>query len=227
MTRTRIILAATAALLTAGLSACNEGGSPATGAALNAQSPESAVRSADTEEPSSETTTSASATTTGGSSPKASTANDPAQDDSAPQLCHVANLTVTAKYVDAGAGSQHLGLQFINTGNSSCEIQGFPGVSYVGGDDGHQVGRAAARAGDKGSAITLTPGALAWAPLSLPHAENFDPADCQPERARGLRIYPPQEYESLFVPLEETACANPDLPGEQLTVQTIQQGSPS
>ena len=32
-----------------------------------------------------------------------------------------------------------------NTGGRTCELRGFPGVSYVAGDDGHQVGPAAAQ----------------------------------------------------------------------------------
>ncbi|MFE6613334.1 DUF4232 domain-containing protein [Amycolatopsis sp. NPDC057786] len=41
---------------------------------------------------------------------------------------------------------------------SHAGIQGFPGVSYVAGDDGHQVGKAADRTGDKGGVVELRPG---------------------------------------------------------------------
>jgi hypothetical protein len=50
--------------------------------------------------------------------------------------------------------------------------------------------------------------------------QNYDPADCAPVPVRGLRVYPPGDTASLFVPLEGTACsAKP--PGNQLSIQTI------
>lgn len=220
MTGARIILAATAALLTVGLSACNEDGSTASSGktVIDDAAPQTPTRSQVTEvSPPSESAASETGTTT-----------TPAQGEGAStQLCGVEDLALAVTYVDAGAGTVHRALRFTNSGNRTCEVQGFAGVSFVGGDDGHQIGRPADRAGTKGPAITLSPGAQAWAPLASPHAENYDPTTCQPEEARGLRVYPPQEYDSLFVPLAETACANPDLPGEQLTVKTLQQGSPS
>lgn len=225
MTRARIILAATAALLTAGLSACDEGGDNASSRGVVVEDP----------------ATGASAGSQVAAEPPPSEAEPPETQDSgepsgsaaeegeqpAAQLCEVADLTVTVKYLDAGAGTVHRALQFTNSGDRTCEIQGFAGVSFVGGEDGHQIGKPADRVGDKGPAITLRAGSQAWAPLASPHAENYDPETCRPEEARGLRIYPPQEYDSLFVPLAETACGNPNLPGEQLKVETLHQGSPS
>ncbi len=217
MTRTRIILAATAALLTVGLSACGEDGATSSSRIVGGSSSEPQTHSEATgNTPSAEVPPSAGATSN-------------AEADPAPEsrLCEVGDLAVAVEYVDAGAGTVHHALRFTNSGTSTCEIQGFAGVSYVGGDDGHQIGRPAEREGDKGAAITLSPGGQAWAPLAAPRTENYDSATCRPEEARGLRIYPPQEYDSMFVPLSGTACANPDLPGEQLKVKTLQQGSPS
>jgi hypothetical protein len=37
---------------------------------------------------------------------------------------------------------------------------------------------------------------------------------------RGIRVYPPHEYDSMFVPAPGTGCAATP-PGNQLTVQTI------
>ena len=45
-----------------------------------------------------------------------------------------------------------------NTGRRTCELRGFPGVSYVAGDDGHQVGPAAAMDGPRGGEVRLAPG---------------------------------------------------------------------
>lgn len=218
MTRKRIILAATAALLTVGLSACEEDGATSSSRVVGGSSPEPQTHSE------------ATGSTPAAEVPRpAETTTSKTEADPAPQtrLCEVGDLAATVEYVDAGAGTVHHALRFTNSGTSTCEIQGFAGVSYVGGDDGHQIGRPAYREGGKGPAVTLQPGGQAWAPLAAPRTENYDSATCRPEEARGLRIYPPQEYDSMFVPLTGTACANPDLPGEQLKIKTLQPGSPS
>jgi hypothetical protein len=122
---------------------------------------------------------------------------------------------------DAAAGTVYGALVFTNTGGKSCVIQGFPGVSYVAGSGGQQVGPAAVRVGAKGKAITLAPGASAQAPVGFTQVRNYDEAVCRPTPVRGLRVYPPHETASIFVPLDGTGCAgNP--PGQQLSVKTVQ-----
>ncbi|MGH3470351.1 MAG: DUF4232 domain-containing protein, partial [Thermocrispum sp.] len=111
-----------------------------------------------------------------------------------------------------------------NKSGSACVIQGFPGVSFVAGNDGHQVGAAAYRDGAKGSPVTLKPGATAYAAVGFTQVRNFDPADCKPTPVRGLRVYPPQETESMFLRNSGTGCANADLGDNQLKVQTIRPG---
>jgi hypothetical protein len=135
--------------------------------------------------------------------------------------CKAANLKLSIGGGDAAAGTVYRQLVFTNTGASPCVLQGFPGVSYVAGDDGHQVGPAAVRIGTKGEAIDLAPGASAAAPVGFTQVRNYDEAVCKPTAVRGLRVYPPQETASMFIALEGTGCAgNP--PGQQLTVKTIQ-----
>jgi hypothetical protein len=103
----------------------------------------------------------------------------------------------------------------------TCELRGFPGVSYVTGDDGHQVGPAAEMSGDRGGEIDIAPGRTAIAPLRLVNVQNFDAAVCRPTPVRGLRVYPPGDTASLFVPMEGTGCAATP-PDPQLSVQTMQ-----
>jgi hypothetical protein len=99
----------------------------------------------------------------------------------------------------------HIGLQLRNAGSTSCAVYGYPGVSWVAGSDGHQVGAAAQRQTDNsGSAeqtITLAPGALASAPLDIVDAAVIPPAECKPVPVRGLRVYPPGQTAALFLPL--------------------------
>jgi hypothetical protein len=121
---------------------------------------------------------------------------------------------------DAGAGSVMLALVFTNTGSRTCALRGFPGVSYVAGDDGHQVGPAAEESGEPGPAVPIAPRGTAVAQLRLVNALNFDAAACRPTPVRGLRIYPPGDTASLFLPLVSTGCAATP-PNPQLSVQTI------
>jgi Protein of unknown function (DUF4232) len=150
--------------------------------------------------------------------PAASSAPAPAAD---PNECKVAELKLSLAGGDAAAGTYYRQLRFTNTGGRTCVIQGFPGVSYVAGDDGHQVGPAAYREGRKGPAISLKPGMTVYAPLGFVQVANYDPAVCRPTEVRGLRVYPPHEYDSMFLAAPGTGCAgNP--PGHQLVVRTVQ-----
>lgn len=137
--------------------------------------------------------------------------------------CTAAELRVTLGPGDAGAGSVYRPLVFTNTGSRNCELTGFPGVSYVAGDDGHQVGPAAAMSGPRGGEVRMDPGGASAAELQLVQVRNFDEAVCRPTPVRGLRVYPPGETASLFVPMDGTGCAG-EPPGPQLTVKTITPG---
>ena len=98
----------------------------------------------------------------------------------------------------------HTGLQLRNVGSSPCALYGYPGVSWVAGADGHQVGAAATRQADpSGSEVTviLKPGATASAPLDIVDAAVIPPASCKPVPVRGLRIYPPGQKAAMFLPL--------------------------
>jgi hypothetical protein len=65
--------------------------------------------------------------------------------------------------VDGGAATSHDFeiLTFTNTSSRSRFIVGFPGVSYVAGDNGAQVGAPAVREGSIGPRATLAHGAVA------------------------------------------------------------------
>lgn len=137
-----------------------------------------------------------------------------------PDRCTTAELSVSFGEGDAGAGSMFLPLLLTNTGDRACELTGFPGVSYVTGDSGEQVGPAAAMDGERGGPVPLAVGDAAVAQLRLVNVANYDAAVCMPTPVRGLRIYPPGDTASLFAPLETTGCAGTP-PGNQLSVQTL------
>ena len=138
--------------------------------------------------------------------------------------CKVADLTLSLGGGDTAAGTTYRSLRFTNSGARTCTIQGFPGVSYVTGNDGRQVGPAAKRDGSKGAPITLKPGEVAHADIGFVQVRTYDPAVCQPTEVRGLRIYPPHEYDSMFVENAGTGCAGTP-PGNQLVVKTMEPGA--
>ncbi|MHA6782820.1 DUF4232 domain-containing protein [Pseudonocardia saturnea] len=137
-----------------------------------------------------------------------------------PDRCTTAELAGSLTDGDAGAGSRFATLVLTNTGTRTCELTGFPGVSYVAGADGHQVGPAAAMDGERGGAVRLGVGGSAGAPLRLVNVADYDPAACMPTPVTGLRVYPPGDTASLFVPAAGTGCAGTP-PGDQLSVQTL------
>jgi hypothetical protein len=134
--------------------------------------------------------------------------------------CTSAELTVTVGPPEGAAGSVYRPLVFTNSGSRTCELTGFPGVSYVAGDDGHQVGPAAAESGARGGQVAMAPGKSSAAQLQLVQVANFDPAVCRPTSVRGLRVYPPGETASVFVAMDGTGCAGTP-PGPQLAVMTL------
>ncbi|WP_051792018.1 DUF4232 domain-containing protein [Amycolatopsis jejuensis] len=191
-------LGASGALL---LSACGQGAPAASGPSSS-------------EAPSSSSSAPSSAPSPSGSS---SSAKPPVDNG----LCKAADVTLSIGKGDAGAGSVYRPLLIKNTSNTPCTIQGFPGVSYVGGADGHQIGPAAFREGEKGAVVKLAPGQSAAADLQFVQVRNFDPAVCKPTDVKGLRVYLPQETASKFVADPGTGCAGEKLPGNQLAVKTV------
>ncbi|MFZ7087175.1 DUF4232 domain-containing protein [Curtobacterium sp. RRHDQ10] len=175
------------------------------------------------------TTTTASPGPSGSSSPSP-TSTDAAGGDTgggtqSGSRCTVSDLRGgTADGGGGAAGSTEIVLTFTNTGDSACTLQGWPGVSFVGGGNGTQIGAPATL--DRSSAHateTLAPGATVHAPLRIVQAANFDAADCSPTPADGFRVYPPGSEQAMFIAASGyTGCANT---AEQvLSVQAIVAG---
>jgi hypothetical protein len=141
-----------------------------------------------------------------------------------PVVCNTGTLTVDLGPGDAAAGTVYVPLRFTNKGSRPCVIQGFPRVSYVTGDNGTQVGPAAQPEGARYGWVTIPPNGVATATLAMVQVLNFDANACKPTAVRGLRVYPPPERASLFVPTEGTGCAgNP--PSPQLRITSIKPGN--
>ena len=159
-----------------------------------------------------ETVTATPAPTTSSSGSAASSPADPSSSASSvaggtggsaggPARCAADDLTGSIEPGSGGAaGSQIVHLALRNTGATTCTLQGWPGVSFVGGGDGAQIGAAARQ--EKSAphpTVTLRAGDTAVAPLQIVTASNFAAADCGPKAADGFRVYPPGSKTSLFV----------------------------
>jgi hypothetical protein len=139
--------------------------------------------------------------------------------------CATAQLDLTSGTPNSGAGSVFVPLEFTNRGEDACAMLGYPGVSLVGEDASGQVGAPARRGTERGEAVVLElpPGASATADLRITRAENYPAEDCDPTATRGLRVYPPNQRASLFLPYENvTGCANEDV--ELLSVTVVYAG---
>ena len=156
------------------------GGSDGTGNAPSAPSPA--------------TTTAAGGTTAGGTTTG---------------RCHTRDLKVFIAPEPGGgaAGTSYESLVFRNVSPRACTLYGYPGVSFVAGDRGTQVGDPFTRGEGTKTTIRLTPAGTAHATLGIVDARNFDPAVCKPETVRGLRVYPPDETAAVFVSRPQTACS--------------------
>ena len=218
-----LVGAAAAAVL---LGACNPGGTAGAGGTTPTvptfSSSPSEVSSSTASEPSSSESTTSSPSTEPGSSDSSDSGDSGSASSSSE--CKAADLQLALHPAGAGAGHTYVNLTFTNKGSRTCTIQGYPGVSYVTGDNGRQVGEAAYRTGHKGAAVTLHPGDSAYAPIDEVQVHNYDPAQCKPTPTRGLRIYPPHDTASMFVPQSGTGCTG-SVPGHQLAVKTVLPGS--
>lgn len=136
--------------------------------------------------------------------------------------CAVADLAGSIEPGSGGAaGSVVVHLALRNTGTTTCTVQGWPGVSFVGGGDGTQIGAPATL--DRSAphpTVSLAPGSTAVAPLKVTRAENVPSSDCSPVTPEGFRVYPPGSEQSLFVAATSyTACRSSDT--QLLSVQAF------
>lgn len=210
-----------ALLVTAGCSASSADGDTASGTPTTATTSAGPTQSASSS-PSgeaSEPDASDSATDGGGSTDEAGATEG---------RCQTPELAGSLVPVEGGGGAGHYEVQVVlkNEAPEECWLQGWPGVSFVGDDDGTQLGEAATF--DRSSpheTVTLAPGESAQAVVRVSNAENYGD-ECGQTPADGLRIYPPGEKRSLFVQndqLQLMACADSDEP--LLQVQALQPAS--
>lgn len=228
MTRRRIVPAlgaagATALLVTAGCSA-----TPGDGVGSGTPSATVSTLSATASSPPSGPTATASptdGTPESSTTPDAGATSIPPDESGSTPRCLTPDLAGSLEAVPGGGSAGHYELRIVleNEGPERCVLQGWPGVSFVGGDDGAQLGASATL--DRSSPhdpVPLAPGAAAQASVLVANADNYGEG-CGRTAADGLRVYPPGETRSLFVRNDELrllACTNPH--DELLEVQAFQ-----
>ena|SRR5699024_7681929 len=136
--------------------------------------------------------------------------------------CTPAVLQLSLGPAHGAAGSVNQTLRFTNVGDTPCGMVGFPGVSYVTGDAGNQVGAPAARTGRPGTGVVLHPGQRAHSDVSYTVTQNYPDSRCAPTHVRGIRVYPPNDHSALYVPRPTTGCANSE--ADQLQVSAVRPG---
>jgi hypothetical protein len=114
---------------------------------------------------------------------------------------------------------------FTNTGATSCTLAGHPGVSYVAGDKGIQVGDSAKRDPGTVTTVTLAPGGSASALIHEANYQNFDQSACKPVTTRGFRVYPPGSTAAFFVPRAAKECSGTGLPATALSIGVVKAGT--
>jgi hypothetical protein len=160
------------------------------------------------------------------SSPSASSSpsSHPSPTQSGPLPCPTSALRASLGQGNGAAGSTYYPLAFTNTSGTACTLSGYPGVSFVTGIGGRQIGRAAGRNPLRPSEqVTLAAGGSAHAMLQVVDAANYSAAACQRVTAHWLKIYPPNQTAPLYLGFTAPACGARSI--SILTVEAVRPGS--
>ena len=239
MTGSRTLTAAGALVATLAVAGCSFSGSasspagstPHASATASTATPSTAAPSTTTPPATSRTSPPPSPSTPAGQQPPASpppgtAAGSAGSDDADPSRCATADLTISVATGQGAMGALYDSVVLKDTGSSTCTLYGYPGVSYVAGPDGHQVGAAASRdiTGSSPQRVTLGPGDVAHAALKIVHYEAYPTERCQPQPVDGYRIYPPGSKDAAFVRQGGSTCSAQD--SGVLSVQPVVPGPP-
>ncbi|MDO4908279.1 MAG: DUF4232 domain-containing protein [Corynebacterium sp.] len=129
------------------------------------------------------------------------------QEDAQANICLANNLTASISSPEGSAGSSYYTVTLVNAG-SACSLRGYAGVSLVD-SSGNQIGAAADRDGDTGQLVTLNNGDNSIFNLQISNAMAY--GDCTVSSTAGLKIYPPENRESITVPLRTQTCAEDNI----------------
>jgi hypothetical protein len=160
--------------------------------------------------PSATPTKTVTTTIPAGSGATPATSAPAASTPAGPPACLASGLQAQLGVSQGTAGTIYQVVVLVNTSASACTLYGYPGVSFVSGIGGSQVGKAASRVkGQPVSPITLAPGGKANTLLAIHDAGAI--ANCHVTSVDWLRIYPPGDYGSVYLQYKTQACADPTI----------------
>jgi len=200
------------ALLAAACASSNNGGSTAASSPATSSAAATPAQAATSSAPAASGGSSAAAT------PSAGTTG-----------CATGNLKAAVVTGEGGAaaGSTYYPVNLTNTGSSSCSLFGYPGVSWVSGPSGSQIGQPATRNPVITPAtVVLAPGQTAHVTIQVVDAGNYDKSTCQPVTAHWLKIFPPGQFTALYVKFSAQTCSAklPSKLGSPLSVDAVKSG---
>ena len=127
-----------------------------------------------------------------------------------PGPCSTAGLRVTlGSQESAAAGHFYRTLDFTNTSGASCTLYGYPGISFVTGAGGQQIGAGASRSPASKQLIVLAPGKTAHAQMDLVDVLNFPASKCAASNAHWIKVYPPNQFSATYVRWTAMVCSKP------------------
>src|ERR1700722_19994952 len=126
-----------------------------------------------------------------------------------PAGCLPSGLRATLGAAQGTAGSAYQVIVLANVSGKTCALYGYPGVSFVSGIGGSQIGKDAARDRTIPAKVgTLAPGQRGSFALRVVDAATLPAASCDPVTARWLKIFPPENTAALYVGYTARACAS-------------------
>jgi hypothetical protein len=139
-----------------------------------------------------------------------------------PSGCLASGLRAQLGASQGAAGTIYQVIALTNTSNATCTLYGYPGVSFVTGVGGAQVGLPATKDPVVAKTlVTLAPGAKAAFLLGVHEAGAYP--TCKMINVDWLRIYPPGDYGSINLQDKNQACSNANL--SILTVSPVRAGA--
>jgi hypothetical protein len=141
-----------------------------------------------------------------------------------PAGCLTSALRASLGTAQGTAGSAYQVIILANVSGKTCALYGYPGVSFVSGVGGSQIGKDAAR--DRTTApkvVTLAPGHSGSFALRVVDAAALPAASCDPVTANWLKIFPPENTAALYVGYTAHACASKT--ASILTTRAVTEGT--
>ncbi|HYB18242.1 MAG TPA: DUF4232 domain-containing protein [Streptosporangiaceae bacterium] len=140
-----------------------------------------------------------------------------------PSACPNGSLQVKLGLGQGYAGGTYQVIDFTNTSGTTCTLYGYPGVSLASGPPYTQIGLAAKRTNTAPvKQITLAPGATANAVVQIVDALNFPTTTCSPVKSTNMRVFPPNQTISVYLPYASYGCSKSV---QTLFIAAVQAGS--